>query len=166
MFGKIFKSWHCQNKGLLLVRLGVGAIFLSHGISKLSSMDGVIGFFASLGIPAILAWIVALVETIGGIAMVLGVFTKISGVLLSVIMLVAIIKVKFPHGGFNASELELMLLLASLGISLTGPGKYALGNHRCGCVGGKCDCGNTENVCKDCENCKDQNCNCSVCKNK
>lgn len=166
MMGKFFRSWHCQNTGLLLIRLGLGVIFLTHGISKLTSIDGVIGFFGSLGIPAVFAWVVALVETIGGIAMIVGIFTKISGILLAITMLVAIVKVKFPQGGFGASEFELMLLLASLGVSLTGPGKYALGNHKCGCIGGKCNCGNSQNICKDCENCKDENCSCANCKNR
>ncbi len=166
MMGKFLESWHSSSKGLLLIRLGLGAIFLTHGISKLTGIDGVIGFFGSLGIPAVLAWVVALVETIGGIAMIVGAFTKISGILLAITMLVAIVKVKFPQGGFGASEFELILMLASLGISLTGPGKYSVGNHGCGCVGGKCNCGNSQNICKDCDNCKDENCNCTTCKNK
>ncbi|HRH30776.1 MAG TPA: DoxX family protein [Candidatus Paceibacterota bacterium] len=140
MMDKI-RNWNCKNTGLLLIRLGVGAIFLTHGVSKLSNMDGVIGFFASLGIPAFMAWVVAIVEAAGGLALILGVFTKISGVLLAITMLVAILKVKFPQGGFNASEFELILLLASLGLSLTGPGKFALKKSSCECVdGANCDC--------------------------
>lgn len=135
------KSWNCKNTGLLVIRLGVGVIFLTHGVSKLTSIDGVIGFFASLGIPAFMAWIVAIVEAAGGLAMILGIFTKMSGILLAITMLVAIVKVKFPQGGFNASEFELMLLLASLGLSLTGPGKFALGKKTCQCPEeGNCNC--------------------------
>jgi len=190
MINKIFKNWHCKNTGLLLIRLGVGAIFLTHGISKLTNMDGTIGFFAGLGIPAILAWVTALVETLGGLGMILGVFTKLSGILLAFIMLVAIVKAKFPQGGFIGSEFEIMLLLASLGISFAGPGKYSLGNHICGCVGGKCDCKGNDNHgavcshgcshdrgtcsncndckdrCADCANCKDENCSCPMCNKK
>lgn len=140
MMDKI-RNWNCKNTGLLLIRLGVGAIFLTHGISKLSNTDGVIGFFASLGIPAFMAWVVAIVEAAGGLALILGVFTKISGVLLAITMLVAILKVKFPQGGFNASEFELILLLTSLGLSLTGPGKFALQKNSCNCTeGANCDC--------------------------
>lgn len=195
MINKMLKNWHCKNTGLLLIRLGVGAIFLVHGAGKLANISGTTGFFESLGIPMafLMAWIVALVETLAGLGMILGVFTKIGGLLLAFTMLVAIITAKFPNGGLMAAELEIMLLLASLGISFIGPGKYSLGNHHCGCVGGKCGCSGSEsknshgaicahgcshgdgncdnckdckNNCADCENCKDENCSCGVCKNK
>lgn len=187
MINKIFKNWHNKNIGLLLIRVGVGAIFVTHGVSKLSNMDGTIMFFAGLGIPAVLAWFVALLETVAGIGMLLGVFTKLGGIMLAFTMLVAIAKATFPNGGFAGSELEIMLLLAALGISLAGPGKYSVGNHACGCAGGKCSCrGNDShgavcnhgcehvgetcsncNDCKDCADCKtcaNDNCKCPGCK--
>lgn len=179
MVKKIFHNWHNKNFGLLLIRIGIGSIFLVHGIGKLSNMEATIGFFSSLGISSILAWFVALVETLVGLGMLFGVFTKIGGMLLAIIMLIAIIKVKFPRGGFSASEFEIILLLASLGISLIGPGKYSIGNHSCGCVGGKCVCKkdmsySNPSVCKcgcqkgncNCDNCIDQNCSCSNCVKK
>ncbi len=177
----IFKNWHCKNTGLLLIRLGVGAIFMVHGIMKLTNIEGTTGFFGGVGIPmaGLMAWVVALVETLGGLGMILGVFTKLGGVLLAFTMLIAVVMVKFPKGGFMASEFEIILLLAALGISFTGPGKYAIGNHGCGCVGGKCVCrGNDHDghgsICKcgcgdgkcDCANCNDKNCGCGDCKNK
>lgn len=131
-------SCKCADWGLLLIRVALAVVFLSHGIQKLGHMDGVVMFFSSLGMPAFFAWLVAIVETLGGAAMLLGVFVQFVGPALAIIMLVAILKAKTGHGlaGF---EFELALLLASLGIAATGPGKLAVLKHVCVCQRGKKD---------------------------
>ena len=65
--------------GIALLRIVVGVVFFMHGLQKLFQMGvpGVSGFFASLGIPApeVAAVVVSLVETVGGLALILGVLT-------------------------------------------------------------------------------------------
>lgn len=112
--------------GLLLIRFGLAAVFIVHGLLKFGDLDMTAGFFASLGLPAFMAYVVAAVETLGGLAMLLGYKARIAGYLLAVVMAVAIILVKAPVGFVGGYEFDLMLLLASLGIALAGSGRYAL----------------------------------------
>lgn len=127
-----------KNTGLLIMRLGLGTIFLVHGILKLQNMEGTIGFFGKIGLTPMLAWVVAMVEVLGGVLMILGLFTSVVGVLLALVMLVAFIKVKLPAGGMQAfltGEIDLALFVLSLGLACTGAGKYAV-SSLCRC--GKC----------------------------
>lgn len=117
------------NLGLLLLRLGLAAVFLQAGISKLSNIAGITGFFASLGLGVFFVYLVALVETLGGLAILLGVWTRWAGILLAIDMLFAIILVKGALGFAGAGyRFELILLLASLAVVFSGAGKYALMN--------------------------------------
>jgi len=54
---------------LLLLRLGVGLIFVVAGWDKLMDISGPQAFFADLGIPlaGLMAWVVAIVEFVGGL---------------------------------------------------------------------------------------------------
>ncbi len=119
--------------GLLLLRLVVGAIFLFAGIMKLSNISGTAGFFASLGLGLWLVWVVAILETLGGASMVLGVWTKVSGTILAVIMLVVLVYVKLIAGGqgWNGIQFDLLLLVAIVSIVLNGAGKWALADNCC-----------------------------------
>ena len=116
----------CVQAGLLLLRVGLGAVFLAHGIQKLGSIDMVIGFFSKLGLPAFLAWAVAILETLAGAAMILGAFTGAAGVVIAVIMLGAILTAKKAAAFMGGWEFDLVLLLTGLGVALIGPGKYSV----------------------------------------
>ncbi len=112
--------------GLLLVRVGLGLVFIAHGWAKIDGMDGTIGFFASIGLSAFWAYLVAYVEFIGGIAMLVGLFTNWAGMLLAVVMIVAIAMLKLSKGFVGGYEFDLVLFLSSLAIVIAGPGKYTL----------------------------------------
>lgn len=83
--------------GVLVARIVVGYTFLISGLGKLQSLDGVIQFFDSLGIPAphLMAPVVAWWEFAGGALILLGLFTRISAGGLAVIMAVAILADKW-----------------------------------------------------------------------
>jgi len=132
----IHKMYHPGNEklGLLVLRVTLGAIFLVHGIQKLSNMEGTIGFFTMIGFSAFWAWLVAIVETAGGVAMILGISTRFVASLFAIISLVAITVVKTGKG-FGAMELDLALLGLALGIGLLGCGKWSL---CCMCHKGTC----------------------------
>lgn len=117
---------HNLDVGLLLIRFGLAAVFIVHGLMKFQNMDMTIVFFSGLGLPAFMAYVVAAVETLGGIAMLIGYKSRIAGYLLAIVMAVAIILVKSGAGFVGGFEFDLMLLLASLGIALSGSGRYAI----------------------------------------
>lgn len=98
-----------------------------HGITKFGSMEGVIGFFQTLGFAPFLAYLVATIETLGGLLLILGIFPRVVASLFAVIMLVAIFKVK--GGDFKKAELDVVLLFVSAAIFCldTGSIKLSLG---------------------------------------
>jgi uncharacterized membrane protein YphA (DoxX/SURF4 family) len=112
--------------GLLFMRLALGGVFAVHGWAKLQNLEGTAGFFGSLGLPGGLAYLVAVVEFFGGIAIILGLFTHWLGKAMALIMVGAIFFVKWPKGGWNASEFELALLTLALGVTMLGPGNYTV----------------------------------------
>ena len=114
--------------GILLFRLGIAAVFIVHGWQKISNIQGVAGFFGSLGLGIFFVYLVTFVEFTGGIAMLVGVLTRVAGFALAVNMLFVIILVKGSLGFVGGYEFELLLLLVSLGLVFTGPGSYALQN--------------------------------------
>lgn len=94
-----------------------------HGIQKLSNMEMTIGFFGMMGLSAFWAWVTALVETIGGAMVVIGMGVRIWASLLTVIMIVVLFIV---DGGFMAKETVVILLGLSLGVALMGCGKWSV----------------------------------------
>ena len=119
--------------GFLILRLAVGAVFVMHGWQKLTVMGvgGVAGFFGSLGIPfpEVAALVVTLVELVGGLALILGLGTRLAGALLAINMLVALLLVHLPNGFAvenGGYEFVLVLLAASIFFALSGPGRLSL----------------------------------------
>src|ERR1700734_4387463 len=81
---------------LLLLRLGLGIIFVYHGYPKLfthtrETMQGM----AHMGFPAYFAYIAGVFEFFGGLLLIVGLFTRVAGLLLALEMAVALVKV---HG--------------------------------------------------------------------
>ncbi len=109
---------------LLVSRLIIGAIFILAGWAKVSDMASTLGFFSSMSIPPILAYIVAYGELIGGIMLVLGLCARYAAAFLSIIMIVAVY-LTFPMGvqGFMTPLATLAGLIALLG---NGAGKFAV----------------------------------------
>lgn len=126
---------HNKDLGLLLIRVTAGIVFMVHGYQKLSDLQGTVGFFDGLGMAAFFAYVVAVVEFLGGISFIIGYGSKIAGVLLAIVMLVAFFVVHLPNG-FSVSaggyEFVLALFGAALGIAFAGPGRYGFGPD-CGC---------------------------------
>jgi len=111
----------------LLLRIGVGVIFIIAGWVKITGIEGTQGFFGNIGIPlpGIMAWVVAIVEFVGGIMVLLGAYARIPYLLLAFVMVVALLTTKLG-GEFSAARLDLMLTLASLALFFMGSGKYSV----------------------------------------
>lgn len=108
------------------VRLVVGVIFIVAGYLKFDPQVAV--FFVQGGIPAELQIPIALGETISGVLIIIGVLSRISASLLSIIMLGAIFYVKKAASftGEMGVEYDLLLLAASLTVIAMGPGRISL----------------------------------------
>ncbi|MFD2922465.1 DoxX family protein [Halobacillus naozhouensis] len=111
-----------QEVGGLVLRLTLGVIFFFHGFAKFQGgIENTVGMFADLGLPGFLAYVVAFTELIGGVALILGLGTRIVSALLAIIMVVAIIKVKLANGllgGGQAAGFEFDLALFAMSIYL------------------------------------------------
>jgi putative oxidoreductase len=102
--------------GLLLLRIALGVIFLSHGYPKLAHLRGgaqMQSFFVEHGLPAYFLYISGVLETFGGGLLLLGLFTRASAVLLGLEMCVAIWKVHSGHGYLAVHDYEFPLTLAT-----------------------------------------------------
>jgi putative oxidoreductase len=124
-----------QAWGIALLRIMIGIPFLVHGLQKVFVMgiDNVGGFFGSVGIPlaATAAILVTAIEVVGGLALILGAFTRWAAIPLAITMLVAVVAVHWPNGYFfanNGYEYQLTLMAASVALFLTGSGAFAVDN--------------------------------------
>lgn len=114
--------------GTFILRLILGFTFFMHGLAKWTGgIAGTVGFFDSVGIPGFMAYIVAGIELIGGIALMLGFATRIISILFAVILIGAILTVKLSSGFLNGGyELDVVLLAIAVHLALSGRTKYAL----------------------------------------
>jgi putative oxidoreductase len=127
MFKHLMK--HYPDLGLLALRIGLGVVFVAHGWQKLQDMDQVVGFFASLGLASFFAYLVALTEFVGGIAVLLGLYVEIAGWLIAVVMFFAIVLVKGKLGFLGGYELDVALLMQAVSVALLGSGAYSVQKH-------------------------------------
>lgn len=122
----------------VVLRLALGIIFVVSGFGKVLGIgpkaSGIAGFtdtLAGLGLPfpTLFAWIVGLVELVGGALLLAGLFTRYIAGILAVIMAVATVFVHLPQGfvvGDGGIEYTLVLTLVSLSLVLSGPGACSL----------------------------------------
>jgi len=112
------------NMGL---RASIGVIFIVHGFGKFGN-PGFGGWISTLGIPAEMQIPIALAEFIPGILLLIGVLTRISASLLSIVMLGAIFLVKGATSltGDHGYEFDLILLSACLLLIFAVTGKLSI----------------------------------------
>lgn len=118
-----------------LLRVMAGIIFFFHGWSKLQNPEGFIGFVGSLGfpVPVFFGWLVMLLETVGGLLLILGLGVRWASLFLALEMVFTTLLVKSRIGLIAPSgqpgvgaELDLMLLTASLALVILGAGELSL----------------------------------------
>jgi putative oxidoreductase len=125
------------NGGILVLRLGLGIMFTAHGLQMALGLfggPGVNGFskmIAGLGFfpPLLWAYVACYTVLIGGIFLILGVFTRLSASLLLVFILTAALKVHLSKGFFMAAggfEYNFVIAASCLALILIGAGKYTI----------------------------------------
>ena len=123
----LLKKWEALT--LLLLRCGLATVFIYHGYPKLFGSTGrFVEAFQTLGLPAYFVYIAGAIEFFGGVALALGLFTRVAGLLLLFDMAAAMWKYNLNEGIYAVREYELPLILglASLAISATGGGQFTL----------------------------------------
>ncbi|MFZ4500482.1 MAG: DoxX family protein [Minisyncoccia bacterium] len=119
------------NTALLIVRIIVGIAFFLHGLQKFNmGIEAVTEGFVAWGIPlaGLMAWVVTLVETVGGIALIVGVGTELVSFLLIIVMIVAAFVVRnlMQMDFLGGWEVNLVFIAALIPLLVQGAGRYSL----------------------------------------
>ncbi len=123
---------HGKDVGIAVLRASMGTLLLAHGLLKVLvfTIPGTVGYFASIGLPPIAAYLTIFGELAGGAALLLGLYTRLAAPLTIPILLGA----AWAHsangwvfsnqgGGW---EFPVMLAVISLVLTFTGGGAFAL----------------------------------------
>lgn len=123
--------------GKLVLRIMTGALLLFHGVHKvLDGIDPIKHMLAAQGLPDWLSYGVYLGEVLGPILVILGILSRVGGLLIVINMIVAVVLVVLnkegnllaldPSGGYGM-ELEAFFLFSGLAVALLGAGRFSIG---------------------------------------
>jgi len=133
-----------EDLGKLVIRITVGVLILFHAFALATGDTGIPNNLIRWGLPPALAWLGFLAEFGGGLAMVLGAYTRLGGLVVGVFMMIAIF---MAHSGLMGAQNHLFMvannpagnhwdhyfletqafyLLGSFSVALLGAGKYGL----------------------------------------
>jgi putative oxidoreductase len=122
---------------MLVLRIGIGTIFVAHGLQKLlgwwggPGWAGFKGFIAYLGLKPVLFWasISLVAELGGGLALIAGLLVPLAAAGLVAQTIVLFVKVHWPNGFWSPNggiEFPLAFLVGSFALQLLGPGDWSL----------------------------------------
>ncbi|MDI6734217.1 MAG: DoxX family protein [Patescibacteria group bacterium] len=122
----VFSDW-----ALLILRLVLGVIMLVHGLPKIKDLKANGQNFVAIGFKPGMFWgtIAALVEFVGGIALIAGFFTQIVAIFIFIQFLVVIFKVDLEKGFVDGYEYPLLIAAAALILATMGGGIYNLDSY-------------------------------------
>ena len=118
--------------GLLILRLALGLVFIVHGGQKLfmMGMGGTARMLSQMGVPgaSLLGPLLAIVEPLAGVALVIGLLTRLAGLAVAVDMLGAILFFHRLHGFFVPMGIEFPMMLCATGLALAvlGAGPFSV----------------------------------------
>jgi putative oxidoreductase len=123
-----------RNTGLLIIRVGLGAMMMMHGFPKLSGgvemWTQIGGSMKTVGIdffPVGWGFMAAATEAIGGLFLLLGLFFRPANLLLLFTMVIAsTVHLTDPKQGIMEASHALELAVVFLGLVFLGPGKYSI----------------------------------------
>jgi putative oxidoreductase len=135
----------------LILRLTLGLVFFPHGAQKVLGwfggygFTGTMGFFTSMGIPAVFAFLAIAAEFLGSIGLILGLKTRVAAFGIAAVMVVAVFSVHLKNGFFmnwagsqagEGFEYHILALGIAVTLMLTGGGRCSLDRkimEKCGC---------------------------------
>jgi putative oxidoreductase len=130
-----------DDMGLFIARVMLGIVFIPHGSQKLLGLFGGYGFSGSMdyfiksGMPAVLAFLIIMGESLGALALIAGFFGRFMASGIFLIMLGAVLMVHFSNGFFmnwfgnqkgEGFEYHLLAMGLALVIMVRGSGKFSL----------------------------------------
>lgn len=115
--------------GLLVARIIVGGIFIFAGWTKVSDMASTIGFFGQMGFSPFWAYLASYAELVGGVLVVLGLWTCLASIVLAIVMIVAAYVSR--SAGIQGMMGPISLLASLIVFATSCGGKYSVK---------KCDC--------------------------
>ncbi|NIP38781.1 MAG: DoxX family protein [Candidatus Dadabacteria bacterium] len=140
MISSILKT-DTQDIGSLIARITAGVVMLPHGLQKLAGMFGGYGFsatldfFASIGIPKLIGFLIISAESIGAVMLIIGLLGRFSAASLTIIMLGAIFMAHLPNGFFmnwfgnqkgEGFEFHILMIGLLLIVALKGSGRWSV----------------------------------------
>lgn len=90
----------------MLARLSLGIVIFPHGAQKIlgwfggPGVDGALGYFAALGVPASVAWLAIITEFVGGLALIIGVFGRVAAFLVALSLIISVVTLHWSVGFF------------------------------------------------------------------
>jgi putative oxidoreductase len=112
--------------GPLPIRILAGLTLMLHGLPKITDISRVQSFFPNIGLPPELAIPVALLEVIGGLAILFGILTRIASGLFIIEMIGVVVVAKLSKGFVGGYELELLIMAICISLFITGPGRISI----------------------------------------
>ena len=120
------------NHGAFLTRITLGSILLAHGALKIFvfTVPGTVGFFESLGLPAIVAHLTIFGEVVGGGALILGIYPRLVA-LLSLPILIGATWAHLGNGWVFSNEgggweYPALLIVLAATVAIQGAGSFAI----------------------------------------
>ena len=120
----------------LLLRLSMGVLFIAHGFYLklfVFGLEGTVSFFQSIGYPAVFAYLVIALETLGGLALIVGALTRwVSVALVPVLVGATLVHAgngwlfSAPNGGW---EYPVFWTVALVALAVLGDGRYSLAHY-------------------------------------
>jgi len=127
--------WTDGNTTGLVLRLALGIVIFPHGAQKLlgwfggGGVSGTMGFFETLGVPALLTWLVIIAEFFGSLGLIVGFLTRLCAAGIGCVMLGAIYFVHWQNGFFMGDggfEYHLLAVGVVLALLITGGGRASV----------------------------------------
>ncbi|WP_417242875.1 DoxX family protein [Celeribacter sp.] len=129
---KIMTQQNELNYGAFIIRVSLGVVLLAHGLLKVFvfTIPGTVGYFDSLGLPAVAAYLVIFGELVGGAALVTGLYSRLAAALSLPILAGSVWAhaangwlFSAPNGGW---EFPVLLVALAVAVTVQGGGAFAL----------------------------------------
>jgi putative oxidoreductase len=116
------------HRGLLILRLASGGVFVAFGAAKFVNHASELASFKTYGLPApqVFVIVIGAIELLGGAALIAGILTRLSALALAGDMVAAIIVSGIARGEAISLTLAPAELVAMLALLWMGPGALSL----------------------------------------